>query len=298
MNFLVNTSIDFLGKRKIAVTFSAAFLLFSLIALLVLQPNLGIDFTGGTQVQVLFKKDGITVEQIRGALDSEQFAEIQRLADNQNEFLIRLQSAENSEATWENIAQGFVASFGKDSFERRSIEKVGPKIGGEMRNKAITAIIWALALIMVYIAFRFEWRFAVGAVFALAHDVLFTLGIFTMLGLEINLSVIAAFLTIVGYSLNDTIVVFDRVRENLGDSTRRAAYIEKFNQSLNDVLGRTVVTSVTTFMVVVTLFIAGSDVIRVFALAMMIGVLVGTYSSLFIASPTVVYLHDRFPKNN
>ena len=298
MNFLIDTSIDFLGKRKIAVIFSAAFLLISFIALFVFQPNLGIDFTGGTQVQVLFKKDGVPVEQLRAALASDKFVEIQRLADNQNEFLIRLQSAENSEITWENISHGFVAAFGEDSFEQRSIEKVGPKIGGEMRNKAITAVIWALALIMIYIAFRFEWRFAVGAVTALAHDVLFTLGIFTLFGIEINLAIVAAFMTIVGYSLNDTIVVFDRVRENLGDSTRRATYIEKFNQSLNEVLSRTVVTSVTTLIVVVTLFIAGGGVIRNFALAMMIGVFVGTYSSLFIASPTVVYLHDRFPKSN
>ena len=295
MEILTNTNINFLGQRRKTGVFSIAFILISIIAMFVMKPNLGIDFSGGTQIQVMFE-DKLEVADIRAALGSEKTAEIQQLS-GKNEFLIRIESAKNSEETWKNMAINFAAKFGEDKFQQRSIEKVGPKIGGEMRSKAVKAVIWALALIMIYIAIRFEWRFAVGAVVALAHDVLFTLGVFTLLGLEINLAIIAAFMTIVGYSLNDTIVVFDRVRENIGDTLRTKGYIEKFNTSLNETLNRTMVTSFTTLLVVVTLFLAGGDALRNFSLAMVIGVLVGTYSSLFVASPTVIYLHDKFPKN-
>tara|TARA_Y100001980_G_C14553316_1_gene338487 strand:- start:3622 stop:4341 length:720 start_codon:yes stop_codon:yes gene_type:complete len=170
-----------------------------------------------------------------------------------------------------------------------SIEKVGPKIGAELRGDAIMAVVSALLLILVYITIRFELKYAVGAIAALAHDVLVTLGIFSLFGYEISLAVIAAFLTIVGYSLNDTIVIFDRVREN-ARLLKKSALISVINQSINDSLSRTIVTSLTTFFVVLILFVFGGEVLHTFSFAMIVGVIVGTYSSIFVASPVVLYM--------
>jgi preprotein translocase SecF subunit len=167
-----------------------------------------------------------------------------------------------------------------------SMEKVGPKIGAELSGDAVMAIFSALALILLYISVRFEWKYAVGAIAALTHDVLVTLGIFSILDYEVSLAVIAAFLTIVGYSLNDTIVIFDRVRENI-KTMKKVTLDEIINKSINQSLNRTIITSLTTFFVVLVLFLAGGEVIHTFAFAMIVGVLVGTYSSIFIASPIV-----------
>ncbi len=172
---------------------------------------------------------------------------------------------------------------------------VGPKIGSELSGKALMAIISALGLILVYISIRFELRFALGAIAALTHDVFVTLGLFSLLGYEISLPIIAAFLTIVGYSLNDTIVIFDRIRENI-KALKRENYTKIINQSINESLSRTIVTSLTTFFVVLILWLFGGEVIHNFALAMIIGVIVGTYSSIYIASPIVIYLHDKSTK--
>ena len=172
-----------------------------------------------------------------------------------------------------------------------SIEKVGPKIGAELRGEAIMAIISALLLILVYITIRFELKYAVGAIAALSHDVLVTLGIFSLFGYEISLAVIAAFLTIVGYSLNDTIVIFDRVREN-ATMLKKSKLVSVINQSINDSLSRTIVTSITTFFVVLILFLFGGEVLHTFSFAMIIGVIVGTYSSIFVASPVVIYMDN------
>ena len=172
---------------------------------------------------------------------------------------------------------------------------MGPKIGAELSGKAVMAIISALGLILLYISIRFEFRFALGAIAALAHDVLITLGIFSLLGFEISLPIIAAFLTIVGYSLNDTIVIFDRIRENV-KASKREAYHTIVNHSINDSLSRTIITSLTTFFVVLVLWLFGGEVIHNFALAMIIGVIVGTYSSIYIASPIVVHLHETASK--
>jgi preprotein translocase SecF subunit len=171
-----------------------------------------------------------------------------------------------------------------------SIEKVGPKIGSELSNKAILAIISALGLILFYISIRFEFNFALSAIAALVHDVFVTVGIFSIMGYEISLPIIAAFLTIVGYSLNDTIVIFDRIRENI-KSMKRLTYTQVVDHSINDSLSRTIITSVTTFIVVLILWLFGGEVINLFAFAMMVGVIVGTYSSIFVACPLVVRLH-------
>ncbi|MCH8271948.1 MAG: protein translocase subunit SecF, partial [Candidatus Marinimicrobia bacterium] len=190
------------------------------------------------------------------------------------------------------ISQALTDYFTANPYEIRKVEKVGPKIGGELRNKAVLAIFAAMLGIVIYITFRFEFKFAIGALIALAHDVLITLGIFSLLDIEITLAVIAAFLTIVGYSLNDTIVIYDRIRENI-KAMRHESYEKIINTSINNSLARTVVTSLTTFMVVFILYIIGGQVISGFSFAMMLGVIVGTYSSIFIASPILIEWHER-----
>ncbi len=188
----------------------------------------------------------------------------------------------------EKMAEAFPALVPDNKTEFiLSIEKVGPKIGAELSGDAVMAIISALALILIYISIRFEFKYAVGAIAALTHDVMITLGIFSILGFEVSLAVIAAFLTIVGYSLNDTIVIFDRIRENV-KGLKNATLSTVINESINQSLSRTVITSLTTFFVVLILFLVGGEVIHTFAFAMIVGVIVGTYSSIFVASPVVI----------
>ena len=214
-----------------------------------------------------------------------------------NEILIRLQVDNSKNDPAVELKKALQSEFPTEKLDFRRIEKVGPKIGSELKGKALFAIITAIIGILIYISIRFEFRFAIGAIAALVHDVLITLGIFSILNYEISLSIIAAFLTIVGYSLNDTIVVFDRVRENL-KKLKTLDQESIFNKSINDSLSRTVITSFTTFLVVSILYIAGGEVIRYFAFAMIIGVLVGTYSSIYVASPVVVLWQQRYNSNN
>ena len=263
-------------------------------------PKLSIDFKGGTLVAVNYTK-AIDINEVRSALstvmiEGQSFdfsqAEIKHFGDESN-VAVRLPTMENEpEKFSRNFVNKMADAFPESVPENRtefilSIEKVGPKIGAELSGDAVMAIFSALALILLYISVRFEWKYAVGAIAALTHDVLVTLGIFSILDYEVSLAVIAAFLTIVGYSLNDTIVIFDRVRENI-KTMKKVALDEIINKSINQSLSRTIVTSLTTFFVVLVLFLAGGEVIHTFAFAMIIGVLVGTYSSIFVASPIVL----------
>ncbi|CUV09745.1 Protein-export membrane protein SecF (TC 3.A.5.1.1) [hydrothermal vent metagenome] len=266
-------------------------------------PLLSIDFKGGTLLAVHFT-DPVDVNDIRSAMstvsiDGQPFdfskTEIKQFGSTRD-ISVRIPHLDKEPA---NFAQRIIAYLRK-SFPDKvpevesdfilSIEKVGPKIGSELSNKAILAIISALGLILFYISIRFEFNFALSAIAALAHDVFVTVGIFSIMGYEISLPIIAAFLTIVGYSLNDTIVIFDRIRENV-KSMKRLTYTQVVDHSINDSLSRTIITSVTTFIVVLVLWLFGGAVINLFAFAMMIGVIVGTYSSIFVACPLVVRLH-------
>ena len=306
MRIIKDTNIDFMKQRKLAFLISTVIILSGLISLLVNGgPKLSIDFKGGTLVSVQYTKD-MDIMAVRSAMgqlsiDGQNFdfsrEEIKHFGDL-GAVLIRVPHIDGAP---QNIAQKIVDhlynSFPEMVPENKSNFILGkgtvsPKIGSELSGKAIMAIISSLGLILLYISIRFEFRFALGAIAALTHDVIITLGLFSLLGYEISLPIIAAFLTIVGYSLNDTIVIFDRIRENI-KSSKKESYETIVNHSVNDSLSRTIVTSLTTFLVVFILWLFGGEVIHNFALAMIIGVIVGTYSSIYIASPIVIQLHEN-----
>ena len=298
MKLLKETNIDFLSMRKFGFVISGSFILAGIVSLLLQGgPALSIDFTGGTLAQIQFNQPP-DIGKVRSALDKMNIGvgEVQPFGAP-NEILIRLQVDNSKNDPAVELKKALQSEFPTEKLDFRRIEKVGPKIGAELKGKALFAIVTAIIGILIYISIRFEFRFAIGAIAALVHDVLITLGIFSILNYEISLSIIAAFLTIVGYSLNDTIVVFDRVRENL-KKLKTLDQESIFNKSINDSLSRTVITSFTTFLVVSILYIAGGEVIRYFAFAMIIGVLVGTYSSLYVASPVVVLWQQRYNSNN
>ena len=295
-----------MGKSKIAGFLSGTIILVGIISLVINKgPNLSIDFKGGSMVAVNYTEP-VDINEVRSALsnvsiDGQNFdfsqTEIKHFGDESN-VAVRLPTLEHEP---EQFSQKFVANM-KNIFPALvpenendfilSIEKVGPKIGAELSGKAVMAILSALALILVYISIRFEFKYAVGAIAALTHDVVVTLGVFSILGYEVSLAVIAAFLTIVGYSLNDTIVIFDRIRENI-KSLKQVTMPQVVNQSINESLSRTIITSITTLFVVFTLYLYGGEVIHHFAFAMIIGVLVGTYSSVFVASPILVRMDSE-----
>ncbi len=288
MRFLSKTNIDFISKQKLTGLLSIVLIIAGITSLFMKGgPLLSIDFTGGTVAQVKFEKP-VELGQLRNTLSDYGFkgAEIVEFG-SPDEVLIKTQfTGSNSE-----ISEKLTLALGK-TFILRRVESVGPKIGKELQSDALKAIGLALLLILIYITFRFDRYYALGSVMALIHDVLITLGVFSLLDYEINLSIIAAFLTIVGYSLNDTIVVFDRIRENIPKFMKKTLN-DVVNISLNETLNRTVITSLTTMMVVVILFIWGGKVINLFAFALIVGIFIGTYSSLFVASPVMAYFEKR-----
>ncbi len=290
-----NINLDFVGKRKVSVLLSAAVILIGLLSLTFKGgPNYGIDFAGGTLVQIKFEQK-TTAGDIKAGLKGLELGSVvvQQFGDEPNEFLVR---AQKSSAELEGISQGISGkleeSYGKGAVEVRRAEMVGPQVGKDLREKGIMAIVYAMIGILFYVTWRFEFRFAVGAILALVHDVLITLGVFSLFNMEIDLPIIAAFLAIIGYSLNDTIIVYDRIRENMGKHSKDG-FVAIVNRSINETLSRTILTSGTTLMVVAALFIFGGGVIHSFAFALLIGVVVGTYSSVFIASPLLIFWDER-----
>ena len=302
MQLFTNTNLNFIGNRKIGYIISSALIILGLGSLLFRGgPNYGVDFIGGISIRVQFEEI-VDVDAVRSSIAEIGYgnAEIKKSSmqnskgENVEEFIIRvLSSAEGNSG--EEILTHLKQQFGEENVNRRSIDTVGPKIGGELRRGAIYSILLSMLFILIYVSWRFELRFAVGAIIPLFHDVFITLGVFVLLDYEITLPVVAAFLTIVGYSLNDTIVVFDRIRDNL-TVLRRELYVNIVNRSINETLSRTIVTSLTTFIVVFVLFIYGGDVIHNFAFALLIGIIIGTYSSIFVASPILVEWEERKTK--
>ena len=288
MRLFNKTNIDFVGKSNIAKFLSMALIIAGLASLALKGgPELSIDFTGGTIAQLQFDS-AVDIGELRAKLAENGFESSEIIIfGSPNEVLIKTQfSGANSELE-SNLRTAI-----KSEFQVRRVESVGPKIGKELQSDALSAILLSLLLILIYISFRFDRFYAYGAVVALIHDVLITMGVFSLLSIEIDLTIVAAFLTIVGYSLNDTIVVFDRIRENVIKHARESLDTI-VNISLNSTLGRTIVTSLTTFVVVLSLFLFGGEVIKNFAFALIVGIFVGTYSSIYVASPVMMYFEKK-----
>ncbi|MCD6152820.1 MAG: protein translocase subunit SecF [Syntrophobacterales bacterium] len=292
------TNFDFVGRMKIAFSISLALIIISILSLIIHGgPNLGIDFAGGTLVQIKFQEP-TTVNDIRDTLKTINLGNstIQRFGyRNNNEFLIKTEkSSSGLKGLSDKIGGALAGVYPKEMFEIRRVEVVGPKVGKDLREKGILAMLIAMIGILIYITWRFEFRYAIGSIIALIHDVIITVGIFSLLDKEFTLPIIAALLTIIGYSLNDTIVVYDRIREN-SKSIKRQELEQIVNSSINQTLSRTILTSGTTLLVVGALFFLGGAVIHDFAFALLVGVVVGTYSSVFIASPIVLAWKNTKP---
>ena len=305
--------IDFLGRRGLAGIVSAVLIVIGIASLGVRGLSFGIDFTGGTLVEVSYE-ESVAASSVRDLIAKAGFeSALVQYFGTSKDILVRLPASAVEDAAQvssrimvalrspykETLVTGasgdlqqclsYGGASGRCAVQMRRVEFVGPQVGEELTEKGGLAMLYALLGILIYVSWRFEWRFAIGAVAALVHDVLITVSVFSVLGLEFSLPVLAAILAVIGYSLNDTIVVFDRVRENFR-KMRRGTPIEIMNVSVNQTLSRTLLTSLTTLLVVLTLLIIGGEVINGFATALLVGVLVGTYSSIFIANPAVLVL--------
>jgi preprotein translocase subunit SecF len=285
-----NTNYDFVRYLKPAITFSLALILLGIISLVYRGgPNYGVDFVGGTVVHVKFTQP-TAIADIRQALATTNIAggTVQDFGQGGSEFLIRLPVAEAvSEDIATKVQQGLVSKFGEKAFEVRRIEAVGPKVGRDLQRKAILAITFSALVMGVYVAIRFEPRFGIGAAVALFHDVLITIGALSLMNIEFDLTVVAALLTVVGFSVNDTVIVCDRIRENMR-KMRREGILNIINRSINDTLSRTIITNGTAILVVLVLYFLGGEVIHGFAFTLLIGFIIGTYSSIYVASPIVL----------
>jgi len=287
-------NLDFVGKRKIAIIASITLMLIGIVSLVVKGgPSYGIDFAGGTLVQIKFSET-TTAGDLRGSLgklDLRGLA-IQQVGDAGNEFLVRVQeSSENLDTLAGTIQASLEEKYGTGKLEIRRTEMVGPQVGKDLRNKGAQAVFFAIIGILVYITFRFEFRFGVGAIVATFHDVLITLGLMSLLNLEVDLTVVAGFLALVGYSVNDTVIVCDRIRENMG-KLHNKPLAEVINRSINETLSRTIMTSGLTLLSVLALYTVGGSVIHNFAFVLMVGIIIGTFSSVFVASPILLFWED------
>jgi preprotein translocase subunit SecF len=295
--FHSDTHIDFVGKNRFALLLSLAVILAGIVSLIVKGgPEYGIDFAGGTLIQIHFSSP-VETSDIRVALkelDMGSFM-VQQFGQDSDEFLVRTHETKgNLQQFSRQMEDALQKKFGKGKLNVVRTEMVGPQVGKDLKKKGTLALLYAVIGMLVYISWRFEFRFATGAVVALIHDVLVTLGFFSLFGKEIDLTSIAAFLTIIGYSLNDTIVIYDRIRENLGTSPNEN-FSSIINRSINETLSRTILTSGTTLLVVVSLFFLGGAIINNFAFALLVGIVAGTYSSIFVASALVLYWEEIRP---
>ncbi len=282
--------IDFVSKFKLAVSISIILIVVGIGHLIIKGPKLGIEFKGGTSIQVEFDKP-IKVTQLRNAIkDSRIFSDsrIQNIGSSNKRFIIYTKvSTSSTTKSIEDALKPLLKSKFGDTFKILEVDMVGPKIGKEFRDKGIIAIVLSLIAILIYISLRFQYRFAFGAILALIHDVLITVGFLSLFGYEFTLDVVAAILTIVGYSVNDTIVIFDRIREKVR-SNRKLSNVEAINQGISETLSRTVLTAGTTLFVVLALFLFGGHALKGMSFALLVGIISGTYSSIFIASPVLL----------
>ena len=285
------TNIDFLAARKYALAGSLTLILAGLVSLFMKGgPAYGIDFAGGLQMHARVNKD-VTIAEVRETAEKLDVGEVQvqSFESQPGEYLLRVSGAEEQELTGGvtgKLRDGLATAFGQRGFEVLRTELVGPRVGKELRLRAILSVLAATLVMGVYIAFRFDARFGIGAAVALLHDVLITVGAISIANVEVDLTIVAALLTIVGYSVNDTVIISDRIRENM-HASKRVDLAEVINRSINETLSRTILTTGATLLVVVALFLVGGPVIHGFAYSLIVGFIVGTYSSIFIASPIV-----------
>ncbi|MCJ7765176.1 MAG: protein translocase subunit SecF [Thiovulaceae bacterium] len=290
MEFFRQTkTINFMGRSKVAIAFSIFFVLSSYVLLFTNGLNFGVDFAGGTVVQVKYEK-AAPIDMIREQLSNNEMFKGASITEfgSADEVIIRLNSS--SKDVSKDVGDVTREALkGTGDYTIRRVDIVGPKVGSELREKGVMSLFLAMLGILVYVAFRFEWRFAVASVLALVHDISIALGALALTQVAVNLDVLAALLTILGYSLNDTIIVFDRIREGIIDA-KRSVLSTVINASVTKTLARTTLTSLTTFFVVLTLFVFGGEIIHAFAFTLLVGVVVGTYSSIFVASPILLWL--------
>ena len=270
----------------------SSFLIVASILLLIFKGlNFGVDFKGGTLIEIRTTKANINISEIRDSFKQMNLGNVAvKQFGNDTDFIVKFDKKNSNDPNFiKNIKNKLTNSIG-DNFNFRRVENVGPKVSAELLKSGIIAIVLSLAAMLFYIWIRFEWQFSIGAILALFHDVIITLGLFSLFNLEINLSIVAAVLTIVGYSMNDTVVIYDRVRENLKKYSDIKIF-ELSNISINETLSRTIITSVTTLLALLSIFFFGGEILKGFSFAMILGVIFGTYSSIFIANPLLVFLN-------
>ena len=285
---------NFIKKFKMANLISIVFVLISLILIIFKGLNFGIDFKGGTLIELRVESNNIKINDIRSAFSNMDLGDLNvKEFGKKGDYLIKFEKKEfNKVVNIKSIKENVVNNLGVDVNFRR-IENVGPKVSAELLNSGLIAICLALGAMLFYIWIRFEWQFSLGSIVAIFHDVLITIGIFSILSLEVNLSIVAAVLTIVGYSMNDTVVIYDRIRENLSKYSS-STIDDVSNTSINETLSRTIITSVTTLLALGSIYVLGGEILKGFSLAMIIGVIIGTYSSIFVASPILKYLRVSY----
>ena len=286
---MIKNKIQFNKYYKFFNLLSSVLVVISLCLLIFKGLNFGVDFKGGTLIELRANDKQITISSLRSAFSNMNLGDVAiKKFGKDSDYLIKFEKKDNTKTLIQDIKNNLTKTLGS-GYEFRRVENVGPKVSAELLKGGLIAIAAALGAMLFYIWIRFEWQFSIGAILALFHDVILTIGVFSLFSLEINLSIVAAILTIVGYSMNDTVVIFDRVRENL-KKYMDIKIFELTNISINETLSRTIITSATTLLALLSIFIFGGEILKGFSLAMILGVVFGTYSSIYIANPILVYL--------
>ena len=286
---MIKNKIQFNKYYKFFNLLSSVLVVISLVLLIFKGLNFGVDFKGGTLIELRANDKQITISSLRSAFSNMNLGDVAiKKFGKDSDYLIKFEKKDNTKTLIQDIKNNLTKTLGS-GYEFRRVENVGPKVSAELLKGGLIAIAAALGAMLFYIWIRFEWQFSIGAILALFHDVILTIGVFSLFSLEINLSIVAAILTIVGYSMNDTVVIFDRVRENL-KKYMDIKIFELTNISINETLSRTIITSATTLLALLSIFIFGGEILKGFSLAMILGVVFGTYSSIYIANPILVYL--------
>ena len=290
MIFKINSTFDFYKYSRLFNIISILLVILSFFLLLFKGLNYGVDFKGGTLIELRVMDENINITNIRRSFLRMNLGDVNvKKFGNETDYLIKFETTETDNVNFIQEIQNKLTKDIGNSYNFRRVENVGPKVSGELLKSGIIAILLSLSAMLIYIWLRFEWQFSLGAIIALIHDILITLGFFSILNLEINLSIVAAVLTIVGYSMNDTVVIYDRVRENLKKYSSKKID-ELTNISINETLSRTIITSVTTLLALLSIFIFGGEILKGFSFAMILGVIFGTYSSIYIANPILRFL--------